>query len=147
MNKIRILVTVTLFILSFQTICMAQTHRAENQLKVYVNETVQKVKTAEMAEEKRAILNNSLDKLIDVVERVEDMNRFSEEDAAILSGFKNSIMEKQDELNGQNGFEMVQDEDLDNFSNYVQQDLEQADRTITIGLSTALLVVLILLLL
>jgi hypothetical protein len=39
------------------------------------------------------------------------------------------------------------DEDLDDFTDYSQQDMEQASRNITISLTTALLIIIILLLL
>lgn len=147
MKTIKFLTACILLIFSLQTISVAQTDRAADHLKKYINETVQKVENTDSAEEKRAILNSSFDQLITAVERAESMNRFSDEESGALTWFKNSITEKQNELNGLDGFDEIQDEDLDDFSNYVQQDMEQANRYITISISTALLIILILLLL
>lgn len=70
-----------------------------------------------------------------------------ETDKEALAGFKNDLIEKKNELNGQDGFAKVPDNRLNDFAQYVQQDMEQADRVVTISLTTALLIVIILLLL
>jgi hypothetical protein len=64
-----------------------------------------------------------------------------------IDDLRSRLQEKVDELNGQNGYTAVPDGQLDTFADYVQQDFEQADRVLTIGVTTALLIVLILLLL
>ena len=48
---------------------------------------------------------------------------------------------------GSNGYERVSDAQLNAFSDYVVQNMEQADKTITISLVTALLIVIIIILL
>jgi hypothetical protein len=57
------------------------------------------------------------------------------------------VQDKQDELAGINGYEKVSDSQLNNFSNYVVQSMEQADTTITISLVAALLIVILIVLL
>ncbi len=48
---------------------------------------------------------------------------------------------------GSNGYERVADAQLNAFSDYVVQDMEQADKSITISLVAALLIVIIIILL
>jgi len=121
--------------------------KAENMLKDYMNETNQKVKQADMPEVKRLILNNSLTHLDNVMQEVENMPGVSKDNLAAVQAYRNKVQNKINELNGKDGYERVPDNQLNAFSNYVMQDLEQADRVLTISLTTALLVVLILLLL
>jgi hypothetical protein len=47
---------------------------------------------------------------------------------------------------GSNGYDRVADAQLNAFSDYVVQDMEQAERQITISLVSALLIVIILIL-
>ena len=70
----------------------------------------------------------------------------SKEDQAGLEGLKSIIKENQDELAGINGYERVPDSQLNNFSNYVVQNMAQADQVITISLVAALLIVIIIIL-
>ena len=67
----------------------------------------------------------------------------SKADRAGLDRLKAALQEKQDELAGTNGYARVADDQLNAFSDYVVQDMEQADRTITISVVTALLIVII----
>ncbi|MCB0287262.1 MAG: hypothetical protein KDE57_11445, partial [Calditrichaeota bacterium] len=60
---------------------------------------------------------------------------------------KATLQDKQDELMGNNGYERVSDAQLNAFSDYVVQDMEQADKTISISLVSALLIVIIIILL
>jgi hypothetical protein len=71
----------------------------------------------------------------------------SEEELAQLHSYKSKIVEKSNQLNGRKNYDRIAGEDLDEFADYVQQDMEQADRVLTISLTTALLIVIILLLL
>ncbi len=125
----------------------AQSSDAHDKLKTEINKMVENVKEAETAVEKREILNTSFDKLITAFNRVESMNRVPESDKKALADFKNTIQEKKDELNGTNGYERVPDSQLNDFAQFAQQDIEQADRVVTISLTTALLIIIILLLL
>lgn len=144
----KLVITFLLFLLTAAfTPMQAQTLDAHDKLKAEINKMVMDVQTAETAERKREALNRSFDKLMTTFDRVYSMERVSQADKEALADFKNTIREKQDELNGINGYERVPDSQLNDFAQFVQQDFEQADRTITISLTTALLVVIILLLL
>ncbi len=121
--------------------------KAEHTLRNYLNQTNLEVKNADLSAEKRQILNESLYKLDNVMETVEQMPGVTEAEREHIQAYRNSIREKTDELNGRNGYKAVPDTQLDAFSNYVVQDFEQADSRITISLTTVLLIVIILLLL
>lgn len=143
------------FILSFLLILIsaaflnvqAQSTDAHDKLKTEINKMVENVENAETATEKREILNKTFDNLITTFDRVQSLERVPESDKKALADFKNSIQDKKDELNGTEGYEKIPDHELNDFAQFVQQDFEQADRFITISVTTALLIVLILLLL
>jgi hypothetical protein len=71
----------------------------------------------------------------------------SKADGVGIDRFKAALQEKQDELAGSNGYVRVSDEQLNAFSDYVVQDMEQAAETITISLVAALLIIIIIILL
>lgn len=119
---------------------------AETMFKKHINKMVESVEKVDAPDEKRVILNNSFDNLIGAIEKVESMGAVPETDKEGLKVFKADIQEKKNELNGVNGFSPVANNNLNNFANFVQQDLEQAD-TVTIGVTTLLLIILILILL
>ena len=64
------------------------------------------------------------------------------------SGGKSSdlLYDRGDELTGSNGYERVADVQLNAFSDYVVQDMEQAAETVRISLVAALLIVIIIIL-
>lgn len=117
------------------------------QLKDHVRDIVQTAKAAPTATEKRAILDEKLRDMISALDRAEQMAARSSGDTEAIDALRTRLQEKIDELNGQNGYEAVPDAQLNNFADYVQQDVEQADRTLTIGLTTGLLILLVLILL
>lgn len=131
---------------AIQSMAVAQSTNITEAFKKHFNETVQQVQQTENADEKRMILNESFTKMIVTVDRIKALTIMSEDERTLLSSFKNDLSEKQNELNGLDGFEQVEDADLDDFSDFSQDSMEQANRTITIGASTALLILLILLL-
>ncbi len=147
MRTLRLIITSILFLFAVQTVAVAQTTSMTETFKKHFNETVEQVHQTEIADEKRAILNKSFTKMITTLDRIESEANLTEDEIAQLVSFRNDISEKQSELNGQDGFEEVLDEDLDDFSNFSQDFVEQANRTVTIGLTTALLILIILLLL
>ena len=115
-------------------------------LQKYFNDAALKVKATVDPEQKRAILHESfrtMTKALDVVER---MTPISGEERVGLGRYKATLLEKQDELLGQNGYERVTDGQLNAFSDYVVQDMEQADPYISISLVAALLIVILLIL-
>ncbi|MDZ7721541.1 MAG: hypothetical protein U5R06_01635 [candidate division KSB1 bacterium] len=92
----------------------------------YFNETANKVKATDDPVEKREILNKSLQTMSRALERVESSGLISQKDRAGIDQFKAALQEKQDELAGINGYARVADAQLNNFSDYVVQDMEQA---------------------
>lgn len=136
-----------LMLFAMQTVSFAQSSDITETFKKHFNETVQAVEETDNADEKRAILNESFNKMITAIDRIESRASLTEDEIASLNSYKLGITEKQNELNGLDGFDEIMDEDLDEFSNFSQDFIEQANRTITIGVTTALLVLIILLLL
>ncbi len=122
------------------------TVKLQNSIKNYFNNMTVEVKQAENAVEKRDIMNDKFDHLINGLKRIERMSLVSEKDRSSLRLLRKSVQEKADELNGVNGFEKVNDRDLDLFADYSRQTFEQADKTITLSLTTALLIIIIIIL-
>jgi len=119
----------------------------KDDIQKYFNDTASKVKATTDPAEKRAILNKSLQTMSKALDKVQNSPLISKEDRAGIDQFKAALQENQDELTGSNGYERVSDAQLNAFSEYVVQNMEQADRTITISLVTALLIVIIIILL
>lgn len=119
----------------------------DDKIKKYVNGVVQEVVEADNAEDKRAILNKSLNKLIDVFDRVENMKNFSPDEVAGVVALKSDLIDRRDQLNGINGFARIPDNQLNNYASFVQQNMEQADTYITLSAGLAIVIVLLLLLL
>lgn len=148
MRSIVLFLTSVFLIFAVQSTANGQTIDLTEKLKKHHNEMMQKVKETGSADKKRALLNQSFDEMITVIERVETRVQLSEKEKAQLKTLKRDITEKKHELNGNGGFEKVADADLDDFSDYSQQDFEQAadSTTITIGVTTLLLIIIILIL-
>ena len=111
-----------------------------DDLKKYFSDTAGKVKATTETAQKREILNNSFKTVSTALDKVQGLPLISKNDRAGLNRFKTALQEKQDELNGNNGFERVSDTQLNAFSDYVVQDMEQASKTITVSVLTAVLV-------
>lgn len=118
-----------------------------DRIKSYVNDVVTHAKAADDNAVKRERLDDGLDDLVTALDRVRRTAALSEADRNGIAALRANVVEKQHELRGTHGYEQVPDRQLDDFADYVQQDFEVADRTLTIGLTTALLIVIILLLL
>ncbi len=147
MKTFKTLLASVMFLLAFQAVSYAQTANVTDTFKKHFNETVQEVQQTENADEKRVILNESFNKIIVAIDRIDSRSNLSEGQEAQLHSYRVGIVEKRNELNGLDGFDEVVDEDLEDFSEYSQQFIEQANNTITIGVTTALLILIILLLL
>ncbi|MEX0721677.1 MAG: hypothetical protein WD059_13475 [Balneolaceae bacterium] len=147
MKSVRFLSYAVALLLGAQSFAFANTNDGAEKLKKYINDIVQKVEETEDADEKRTILNESFDKMVTVLDKVEKMHRFSEEEKNQVAALKKIISERQDELNGENGFARVQNSQLNNYANFVQQNMEQAQNYITISAGLAVVIVLLLLLL
>lgn len=146
-NPIKLFITTVILLFSLQVNAFAQTSNLTDIIKQHFSETVQNVQSTENADEKRTLLDDSFTRMLEAIDRVESSSALSEDDVAQIQVLKENIQEKRNELNGEDGFDEITDEELDDFSDYAQQDMEQANRTITISLTTALLIVIILLLL
>jgi len=117
----------------------------QDRIKEHVRDIVQTVKAAPTAARKRALLDEKLRGMIEALDRAETMTSLPQDQSGI-DALRARLQEKLDELHGQNGYEAVPAGKLDAFADYVQQDLEQAD-TITIGVTTGLLILILIILL
>ncbi len=112
----------------------------------YFNDTALKVKATEDPVQKREILDKSLRNMSMVLDKVHGLPLGSKDDHVGLVWLITSLQERRDELAGKNGLERVSDAQLNDFSDYVVQDMQQAPNTITISVVTALLILIILIL-
>ncbi|HEU4928914.1 MAG TPA: hypothetical protein VFU38_03725 [Candidatus Krumholzibacteria bacterium] len=124
----------------------AGTALGQDKVHSYFNDTAIKVKATESPAQKREILTKNLDDMIKAIDTVKGAALTSEQDDVKLDHVKMTLQEKRDELAGLNGFDRVPDDQLNAFSTYIVQDMEQADRTITISLVVALLIIIIIIL-
>ena len=147
MLKFKILIVlIAALILAQPVMASVGTEKLEDQLKVYMNDITLKVKSTDDPEQKRAVLNETLLKIVDAIEIVEELPTITERERPLIAQFKGDIQDKYDELNGLKGFERVADEDLDTFTDYVMQDLEQARNYITLGLGAFIIIILLIIL-
>ena len=124
----------------------AGTAMSQDKVHNYLNDTSLKVKAAATPELKREILSKNLSDMTKALDTVKGAPLTSEEDDAKLDRIQSTLREKSDELVGANGFDRVPDDQLNAFSTYIVQDMEQADKTITVSLVVALLIVIIIIL-
>jgi hypothetical protein len=118
----------------------------QGQFQKYFSDAANKVKAAENPAEKRQILKESFQDMSKALDKIQTSGLISDNDRAVLLHLNVTLQDNQDELAGVNGFERVSDSQLNNFSNYVVQSMEQADTTITISLVAALLILIVLIL-
>lgn len=133
---------IIMFILSLQA-----NAGGKDELKKYFRDAANKVKTTENASEKRKILNESFESMSKALDKVQNSALISKDDRAGIDRFKATLQEKQDELKGSNGYERVPDQQLNAFSNYVVQDMEQAAEYVTISVVALVLIILLVVLL
>ena len=122
----------------------AQT-RLENRFKDYFNNLLLEVQKTKDPAEKRALLNESLERFLTAMNRLQKLPLLNQEQRKALARFGAEVQEKHDELNGAAGFARVANADLDDFAGYMVQDLEQAVRSYIV-LSTAAIIIIIVLL-
>ncbi|MCH8496441.1 MAG: hypothetical protein LAT57_12530 [Balneolales bacterium] len=147
MKTVYTLLSALILVFTVQTVSFAQSTDLVETFKKHFNNTVETVKKTDDPAKKRTILNNSFDKMISTIDQIESLGTLTEDDHGRLNVLKLGLIEKQNELNGVEGFNEITDENLDEFSDYAQDYLEQANnRTITIGVTTAILILLVLLL-
>ncbi len=119
----------------------------KGELKQYFSKAADRVKATENANEKREILNESFNSMSKVLDEVLSSGLISESDYAGIEEYKAALQEKQNELEGSNGYQRVPDAQLNSFADYVVQDMEQADGTITISVIVLILIILLVVLL
>lgn len=119
---------------------------ASGQIQKHFSDVSSKVKATENPSEKRVILDESFRTMLKALEIVENSPSISKTDLDGIACVQASLREKQEELAGVNGFTAPQDAELNAFSEYVVQDMEQADETITIGVVTLLLIIILIVL-
>ena len=119
----------------------------KDELKQYFSKAVDEVKATENADEKREILNESFNNMSKILDKVLSSELISENDRAGIKQYKAILQEKQNELKGSNGYDRVPDTQLNNFANYVVQDMEQADSTVTISVIALILIIILVVLL
>jgi hypothetical protein len=138
----------TFFGLIVMLFALVQTgHAAANDgILKYFNTASGKVKATSDPLEKREILDKSLKNMTVALEKVQNMPLVSEKDQAGIIRIKTTLQEKRDELAGINGYDRVADAQLNDFSDYVVQDMEQAPDTVTISVTTLLLIIVVLIL-
>jgi len=118
----------------------------QDNVQKYFNDAASKVKATADPSQKREILNSAFQDMSKALGVVESSSLVSKTDRAGLDRLNASLQEKRDELAGTNGYARVADDQLNAFSDYVVQDMEQADQTITIGVVAALLIIIIIIL-
>ena len=118
----------------------------KDNIQKYFNDTACQVKATDDPVQKREILNKSLQTMSKGLDMVENSGLISQDDRPGINRFKTALQEKQDELMGAKGYELVTDAQLNAFADYVVQDMEQAAETVHISLVSALLIIIILIL-
>ncbi|HEX5131940.1 MAG TPA: hypothetical protein VFX92_05580 [Candidatus Krumholzibacteria bacterium] len=119
---------------------------AQDRIHGYLNETALQVRATPGVLHKREILSTRLGQLTRALAAARNMPLTSAGDAANLARIADTLHERSDELAGVNGFERVPDDQLDAFASYIVQDMEQADRTVSMSLVTLLLIIIIVIL-
>jgi hypothetical protein len=118
----------------------------KGELQKYFSDAANKVKATGNPTEKRTILNESFQTMSKALDMVQSSPSVSKDDIVGIDRVKAALQEKQDELAGSNGYVRVSDENLNAFSDYVVQDMEQADQLITISLVTLILIIILIVL-
>jgi len=119
---------------------------SKDNIQKYFNDTSCKVKATADPVEKREILSTSLQNMSQALVKVESTGLISQNDRVGVDRLKTALQSQQDELLGTNGYERVADGQLNAFSDYVVQEMEQADQYVTISVVSLLLIVIILIL-
>lgn len=111
-----------------------------------LHEAVERAQAADAPAQKRLILSEAFRSMTRDLDRIKKIPALSSEDEAAVEALQRDIQEQHDRLNGLSGFAPVPDTNLDRFADSVQQDLDLQNRSITISLVGALLIVIIILL-
>jgi hypothetical protein len=119
----------------------------KGDIQKYFSDAASKVKATNNPSEKREILNESFNTMSKTLDMVQGSPLISKDDRINIAHFKATLQEKKDELAGTNGYTRVSDAQLNAFSNYVVQDMEQAAEMVTISVVALVLIILVLVLL
>jgi hypothetical protein len=119
----------------------------KSDLQKYLSDASRTVLATENASDKRIVLDQSLQTVSKALEIAQHFSVLSKDDGIAIARFMATIKDRQDELAGNNGFQKVADDQLNAFSYYVVQDVEQADQVITISVVTLLLIIILIVLL
>lgn len=138
LRRAAVCLAVMIFVMSLAGIAQGQ-----DKIQNYFSGTASKVKATTDPLEKREILNKSFERMSKALDAAQSSPLVSNDDKAGIDQIKVVIKEKQDELAGLNGFERVPDAQLNNFADYVVQDMEQAKETITISVVVLLLIIIL----
>jgi hypothetical protein len=127
------------------TIALAYSVHADtkSQLQKYFNDAATKVKATNDPLQKRSILTGSLQTMSTALTTVQNSPFVSKDDGIGIGRMQASLQEKQDELAGRNGYVRVSDDQLNGFSDYTVQSMEQAEQMITVSVVTLLLVLIL----
>jgi hypothetical protein len=125
---------------------LASVAQGQDKIQNYFSNAAGKVKETSDPGEKRDILNHSFETMSKALSAVEGSPLISKDDKVSIEHFKVTLQEKQDELAGLNGYGQVPDAQLNDFADYVVQDMEQATETVSISLVALLLIILIVIL-
>jgi hypothetical protein len=118
----------------------------QDNLQTYFSDTACKVKATADPSEKRAIINDRLQNMSTALNKVGSLPLISKADRAGIDRLEVVLHERQNELAGCNGYDRVPDEQLNAFSDFIVQDMEQADQMITMSVVTLLLIIIIVIL-
>jgi len=143
----RLILVITLFIFSAGVLSAGENNKnAENKIKNYFKDVMVKVTNEKDFTKKREILNSSLEKMDKVLSTVASYSD-NDNELSALNKMRAEVKNKLDELNGKNGFDKVQDSELNNFSTYVMQNFETADTYLYVSVTALLIIALLLILL
>jgi hypothetical protein len=119
----------------------------EERFKSALNGMVQEVRAAEGAAAKREALDEFTGRLDLGLEKILGQGGLEAADRARLAAIKNRFARYRSELQGTEGLARVEDNSLDAFAGYIQQDLEQAPVGGGVYISGGALIIILLLLL
>lgn len=117
-----------------------------DSLEERLDKAVERAHAADAPAQKRLILSEAFRDMSRTLDRTKQIPGLSSEKRAALDDLQQDIEEQDDRLNGLGGFAPVPNADLDRFADNVQTSIFNG-QTITIGIGTALLIVLIIILL
>jgi Ni/Co efflux regulator RcnB len=111
-----------------------------------LDRAVERAHAADSPAQKRRILSKAFRDMNHALERTKQIPGLSGDTHSALDDLQQDIEEQNDRLNGLGGFAPVPNADLDRFADNAQTNLLN-NQSITIGLGTALLIVIIIILL